>query len=77
MTVALHHVDNVTIELPSEVAQLLKAEAKQNKLSVAEFIMQWLEDQADGREAQRRMKLLKAGKTKAIAASEVYARLGI
>ena len=65
------------VELPSEVAGLLKAEAKKSRKSVAEFVMQWLEDQADGREAAKRMQDLKAGKTKAMPAEEVFARLGI
>lgn len=65
------------VELPVEVADLLKAEAKRSHQSIAEFMMQWLEDQADGREATQRMKDLKTGKTKAIPAEDVYARLGI
>jgi len=65
------------VELPAEVAGLLKAEAKRSRKTVAAFVMQWLEDQADGREAARRMQDLKSGKTKAIPAEEVYARLGI
>lgn len=44
---------------------------------VAELIREWLEDQADGREAERRWKALKSGKTEAIPADEVYKRLGI
>ena len=62
------------VELPVEVAGLLKAEAKRNRKSIAELMMQWLEDQADGREAARRLKDLKTGKTKAIPAEDVYAR---
>jgi len=66
-----------TIELPVEVADMLKSEAKRNRKSIAEFIMQWLEDQIDGREAAKRMKRVKEGKSKLIPAEEVYARLGI
>jgi hypothetical protein len=66
-----------TIELPSEVAAMLKNEARRSRKSVAEFLMQWLEDQADGREAAKRLKLIKQGKTKASPAAEVYAKLGI
>jgi hypothetical protein len=65
------------VELPTEVAGLLKAEAKRSRKSVAQIVLQWLEDQSDGREAAKRMQDLKSGKTKAIPADEVYARLGI
>ena len=66
-----------SIELPSEVADMLQAEAKRSHKSVGEFIAQWLEDQADGRDAAKRWKSLESGKTKAIPAAEVYAKLGI
>lgn len=66
-----------TIELPTEVAGMLKAEAKKSRLSIPEFIMQWLEDQADARVALKRLKDLESGKTKAVPAKDVYARLGI
>jgi hypothetical protein len=76
-SVAISELNTETIELPQEVAGLLKSEAQRSKLSIAEYLMQWLEDQVDGREAARRSKLLKSGKTKAIPAQEVYADLGI
>jgi len=65
------------VELPTDVADLLKAEAKRSRKSVAQIIMQWLEDQSDGRVAAKRMQDLKSGKTKTLPADEVYARLGI
>jgi len=43
----------------------------------AQVLEQWAEDAADARIAQRRLRDLKAGKTKAIAAAEVYKKLGI
>lgn len=66
-----------SIELPTEVAQQLQAEAKRSRKSVAEYLAQWLEDQADGREATKIMKRVKDGKETASPADEVYARLGI
>ena len=66
-----------TIELPAALVKLLKAEARRNRKSVAATIADWLEDQADGREATRIMKRIAAGKERAIPAEEVYARLGI
>ena len=76
-TFSLEHLDTEAIQLPQEVAAKLKAEAKKSRLSVPEFIMQWLEEQADIREATKRLHDLKSGKTKAIPAEEVYARLGL
>ncbi len=67
----------IAVELPEDVATLLQAEAKRSKKSLAEFVMQWLDDQADGREAQRRMSRIKSGKSKPIPAAQVYADLGI
>ena len=43
----------------------------------AQVLEQWAEDAADARIAQRRLRDLKAGKTKAVAATEVYKKLGI
>lgn len=43
----------------------------------AQVLEQWAEDAADARIAQRRLRDLKAGKTKAIPAAEVYKKLGI
>lgn len=77
MPIAIENHVTETIELPTTIAHMLKLEAKHAKMSVAEIIRQWLEDQEDGREAARRMKLLKNGKTQAIPAADVYARLGI
>ena len=77
MPIAIENTAMETIELPAAVVAMLKLEAQYSKMSIAEYIRQWLEDQADGREAARRMKMLKNGTTKAIPAAEVYARLGI
>ena len=66
-----------TIELPEELVAMLQAEAKRSRKTIAQYVAQWLEDQQDGREAMRRWKLIKSGKTKVIPAEEVYARLGI
>lgn len=67
----------VAINLPEDVASMLKKVARAHRKPVAELIREWLEDQADGREAERRWKTLKSGKTEAIPADEVYKRLGI
>lgn len=66
-----------SIQLPAEVVKLLKAEARRSRKSVAATLADWLEDQADGREARRRMKALRSGKTRGVPAEEVYKRLGI
>jgi predicted DNA-binding protein len=75
--VALDSQSTRTIELPAEVAALLQNEARRSRKSIAECIMQWLEDQADGREAARISKRIKAGKEKVYPAKEVWARHGI
>ena len=67
----------VSIELPSDVAKLLKDQARRNRKSIAETIAVWLQDQADAREAERRWKSLQSGKTKAVPAEKVYERLGL
>ena len=64
-----------TIELPEELADMLQAEAKRSRKSVAAYLTQWLEDQIDGRIAAKRLKDLKSGKTKGIPAEEVFAEL--
>lgn len=55
-----------TIELPTQVAGLLRAEARKTRLSVPEMIMRLLEDQADARESKKRLAEIKSGKAKAI-----------
>ncbi len=77
MPIAIETPATETIELPAAVAHMLKLEAQNARMSISEIICQWLEDQEDGREAARRMKLLKSGRTKAVPAADVYARLGI
>ena len=76
-TAVIDQSETELIALPLKVANMLRAEAKKSRLSVAEFLMQWLEDQADGREAEKRWKSLKQGKTKAIPAAEVFGELGL
>lgn len=43
----------------------------------AQVLEQWAEDASDARIAQRRLRDIKAGKSKAIPAAEVYKKLGI
>ena len=76
-TAVIDQSETELIALPHEVANKLRVEAKKSRLSVAEFLMQWLEDQADGREAAEIMKRIESGKEKTIPAEEVWARLGI
>lgn len=71
------NASTVSIELPSDVAQLLKDQARRNRKSIAAIIAEWLQDQADAREADRRWKSLQSGKTKAVTSDQVYQRLGI
>lgn len=66
-----------TIELPEELAAMLQAEARRSRKTIAQYVAQWLEDQADGREAAKRLKRIQDGKDKLVPAAEVYARLGI
>ena len=76
-TAVIDQSETELIALPLKVANMLRAEAKKSRLSVAEFLMQWLEDQADGREAAAILKRIESGKEKTIPAEEVWARLGI
>ena len=66
-----------TIELPTELADQLQAEARRSRKSVVGYVRELIEDQVDGREAAKVMKRIKDGKEKAHPADEVYARLGI
>ena len=74
-TFQLNQLDTESIELPQAVANKLRAEAKKSRLSVAEFLMQWLEDQADARESAAVMQRIGAGKEKVLPWSEVRKRL--
>ena len=65
------------IELPVEVVKQLKAEARRGRKSIAAILTEWLQDQADGREAHRRMQDLRLATTQAIPAAQVYKRLEI
>lgn len=64
MPIAIENTATETIELPVVVAAMLKLEVQYSKMPIAEYIRQWLEDQADGRKAARRMRLLKMVKPK-------------
>ncbi|TXT38654.1 MAG: hypothetical protein FD135_2757 [Comamonadaceae bacterium] len=66
-----------TIELPEELASMLHAEARRSRKTIAQYVAQLLEDQADGREAAKVMKRIKEGKEKVYPASEVWAKHGI
>lgn len=74
-TFQLNQLDTESIQLPQAVADKLRAEAKKSRLSVPEFLMQWLEDQADARESAAVMKRIGAGKEKALPWNEVRKRL--
>ena len=66
-----------SIELPAELADQLQAEARRSRKSLVAYLQEQIEDQIDGREAAKRLKSLRSGKTKAIPAEQVYADLGI
>ena len=68
---------NALCVAPSSENPMNLSGSRAQRKPVAELIREWLEDQADGREAERRWKALKSGKTEAIPADEVYKRLGI
>jgi len=63
-----------TITLPATVARLLKREAHRSRLSVAEYLTQWLEDQVDGRDAAKVSMRIHDGQEKVYPAAEVWAR---
>lgn len=63
-------------ELPPLVAKELGKSVNPARRA-AQVLERWAEDAADARIAQRRVRGLKAGKTKAIPAAEVYKKLGI
>ena len=67
----------ISLDLPEDVANMLQKEAKAHRKPVATYLREWLEDQADAREAARRWKDIQSGKTKTIPDEEVYKRLGI
>jgi predicted DNA-binding protein len=73
----LDQIATQTIELPAQVAVMLKSEAQRSKKSIAQYLAQWLEDQADGREAAKIMQRIKEGKEKVYPADDVWARHGI
>lgn len=67
----------VAIYLPEQVATMLSKEAKAQHKPVADTIAQWLEDQADGREAVGIIERIATGKEAASPAADVWARLGV
>ena len=67
----------VSVDLPKDLANMLQKQARAHRKPVAAYLREWLEDQADAREATRRWKDIQSGKTKTIPAEEVYKRLGI
>lgn len=70
-------VGTSALDLPLDVIGMLKKEAKAHRKSIAAYMREWLEDQADAREAARIIKRIDAGKEKLIPAEEVYKKLGI
>ncbi len=60
---------------PRVVKELSKSSDPSRR--AAQVLEQWAEDAADARIAQRRLRDLKTGKSKAIPAEEVYKKLGI
>lgn len=66
-----------SIELPARTAQMLQAEAKRARKPIGKLVLEWLEDQAEEREAAKVVKRIKEGKEKMIPAAEVYAKLGL
>ncbi|MCA0212314.1 MAG: hypothetical protein LCH79_03955 [Proteobacteria bacterium] len=71
--------DRITLklgELSPLVAKELGKSANPSRRA-AQVLEQWAKDAADARIAQRRLRDLKAGKTKATPAAEVYKKLGI
>lgn len=65
----------VAIELPLQVVTLLQKEAQKSGQSVAQFLMEHLEDQADAREANKRLKDLQSKKSKAVPWADVRTEL--
>lgn len=76
----VHNTSNgITLELgelPPIVAKELGKSSNPARRAV-KILEQWAEDAADARIAQRRLRDLKAGKSKAIPSAEVYKKLGI
>lgn len=66
-----------SIELPARTVERLQAEAKRARKPIAKFVLEWLDDQAEEREAAKVIKRIKEGKEKMIPAAEVYAKLGL
>ncbi len=74
-TSQLDQLDTESIQLPQAVVDKLRAEAKKSHMSVPEFLMQCLEDQADAREAAAVMQRIEAGKEKVLPWEQVRNRL--
>lgn len=78
MTTAALSIDQLgteTIELPAKVAEGLKAEARARRTSTSKLLEQVLEDLADARESQKRLREIETGKVKAVAWDDARKRL--
>lgn len=65
----------VTLKLPADVALQLKKEARAHRKSVADLVMEWMQDEKDVRESQKRLHEVKTGKVKAVAWGDARKRL--
>ena len=72
-----HRGRTAALELPADLVSMLEKEARAHRKTIAVYMREWLQDQADAREATRRWKDIDSGKTKTVPAEEVYNRLGI
>ena len=75
--VALPQGGTAALELPADLVSMLEKEAKVRRKTIAKVVREWLEDQADARDATRIMKRIEEGKERLIPAEEVYKKLGI
>ena len=73
--------NEIEITLSGTVAERIRHELPAGRVAITrqveKILVQWLDDRDDGKEALKRLKNLKAGKTKASPSNEVYDRLGI
>lgn len=67
----------ISIELPENIAAMLQEEARLRKKPVAALILEWLENQADEREAAKRLRRIDEGTVTPLPAAQVYERLGL
>lgn len=68
-----------TVELPTEVVGMLKAEARLRRKSIAAILNDWLQERAEDRAAEKALRAaLKINKGKpSIAAGDLYRECGI